>query len=202
MSYLIFGLKRRLLSCEIPPCQRREDVSLSHRQEDEASLCHSSLLLSFCGLSVGQNSWCFWERQFGCRTHVINYDTLRVTLWLVAALGELCYGVLVIQSCPTLCDPMDCSPPGSSVHGILQARILEWLPFPSRGDLPNPGIKPGSPALQTNSLPSEPPGKPLCCGSLIKNCFICRFLSSVYIGVSNSDIYVLNNTFPVQCLAQ
>ena len=35
--------------------------------------------------------------------------------------------VLVAQSCPTLCDPMDCSPPGSSVHGILQARILEWI---------------------------------------------------------------------------
>ena len=35
--------------------------------------------------------------------------------------------VLVTQSCPTLCDPMDCSPPGSSVHGILQARILEWV---------------------------------------------------------------------------
>ena len=35
--------------------------------------------------------------------------------------------VLVAQSCPTLCNPMDCSPPGSSVHGILQARILEWV---------------------------------------------------------------------------
>ena len=33
----------------------------------------------------------------------------------------------VAQSCPTLCDPMDCSPPGSSVHGILQARIVEWV---------------------------------------------------------------------------
>ena len=38
--------------------------------------------------------------------------------------------VLVTQSCPTLCDPMDCSPPGSSVHGILQARILEWVAIP------------------------------------------------------------------------
>ena len=38
------------------------------------------------------------------------------------------------QLCPTLCDPMDCSPPGSSVHGILQARILEWVAIPfSRG---------------------------------------------------------------------
>ena len=40
----------------------------------------------------------------------------------------------VAQSCPTLCDPMDCSPPVSSVHGILQARILEWVVIPlSRG---------------------------------------------------------------------
>ena len=56
------------------------------------------------------------------------------------------------------CDPMDCGPPGSSVHGILQA--MEWLPFPSPGHLPNPGIDPGFPALQSDSLPSEPPGKP------------------------------------------
>ena len=50
----------------------------------------------------------------------------------------------VIQSCPTFCDPMYCSPLGSSVHRILQARILEGLPFPPPGDLPNPGIKPVS----------------------------------------------------------
>ena len=41
---------------------------------------------------------------------------------------------LVVQSCPTLCNPIDCSLPGSSVHGILQATILEWVPMPfSRG---------------------------------------------------------------------
>ena len=47
------------------------------------------------------------------------------------------------QSCPTLCNPMDHSPPGSSVHGILQARILEWVACP-HPDLPDPGIKPAS----------------------------------------------------------
>ena len=56
---------------------------------------------------------------------------------------------------------MKCSPPGSSVHGILQARILEWVPFPSPEDLPDPSIKPRSSALQVVSLPSEPPEKPL-----------------------------------------
>ena len=47
-------------------------------------------------------------------------------------------GGLVAQSCPTLCNPMDCSPPGSSLHGILQARILEWvaMPFSRRSSQP------------------------------------------------------------------
>ena len=67
---------------------------------------------------------------------------------------------LVARSCPTLCNPMDCSPPGSSVHGILQARILEWLPCLPPWDIPSPGIKSASPALQVGSLSTEPPGKP------------------------------------------
>ena len=67
--------------------------------------------------------------------------------------------VLVAQSCLTLCNPMDCSPPGSPVRGILQVRIPEWVRFPPPGDLPDPGIKLRSPALQADSLPSEPPGK-------------------------------------------
>ena len=49
------------------------------------------------------------------------------------------------QSCLTLCNPTDCSPPGSPIHGILQARILEWVAMsPPPEDLPNPGIKPAS----------------------------------------------------------
>ena len=48
--------------------------------------------------------------------------------------------VLITQSYPTLCIPMDCSPPGSSVHGILQARILEWVTMPSTGGRPIPRI--------------------------------------------------------------
>ena len=68
--------------------------------------------------------------------------------------------MLVSQLCLTLCNHTDCTPPGSSVHAVLQARILE-LPFPSPGDLPDLGIKPRSPALQADSLLSEPQGKPL-----------------------------------------
>ena len=68
--------------------------------------------------------------------------------------------VFVAQSCPTLWDPMNRSLLGSSVHGILQARILKWVAIPFFRDLPDPGIEPGSPALLEDSLPPDPPGKP------------------------------------------
>ena len=66
--------------------------------------------------------------------------------------------VLVTPLYLTLCDPMDCSPPGSSAHGISQARILEWVSMPS-SRVPNLGIEPMSPALQSDSLPTELLGK-------------------------------------------
>ena len=67
-----------------------------------------------------------------------------------------------LQSCPTLCDPIDGSPPGSSVPGILQARTLEWvaISFP-RGIFQTQGSNPGLPFLKADALTSEPPGKPL-----------------------------------------
>ena len=54
---------------------------------------------------------------------------------------------------------MDCSLPGSSVHGILQARILEWVAISFSRDLPDPGIEPASPALAGGFFTTEPPGK-------------------------------------------
>ena len=59
---------------------------------------------------------------------------------------------LVAQSPLTLCDPVDSNPPDSSVHGTLQARILEWVTISSPGDLPDPGVEPESSALQAGSL--------------------------------------------------
>ena len=59
----------------------------------------------------------------------------------------VCVCVCVTQLYPTLCDPMDCTHQASPSMEISQARILEWLPFPSPGDLPNPGINPVSPEL-------------------------------------------------------
>ena len=64
--------------------------------------------------------------------------------------------VLVAPSCLTLREPMVCSLPGSSVYGIFQARILEWVAR----------IKPESPALQADALPFELPGKPQCITNL------------------------------------
>ena len=64
--------------------------------------------------------------------------------------------VKVAQLCPTLCDSMD-----YTVHGILQAKILEWAAFPFSRDLPNPGIEPRSLTLQADSLPTELSGKPI-----------------------------------------
>ena len=66
--------------------------------------------------------------------------------------------MLVSQPYPTLYDPMDCSLPGSSVHGIFEAKFWNRLPFPLVGDLPDSGIKPG---LQADFLTSELPGKPV-----------------------------------------
>ena len=66
------------------------------------------------------------------------------------------HAVLVAQSCQTLCNPMDCSLPGSSVHAISQARILEWVAIPFSQDSSSPEINPGSPALQADSSLSEP----------------------------------------------
>jgi len=57
--------------------------------------------------------------------------------------------------------PMDCSPPGSSVCGIPQARILEWLPFLSPGEIPGPGIEPGTPALADRLFATASLEKPL-----------------------------------------
>ena len=71
--------------------------------------------------------------------------------------------VKVTQSCPTLCDPMN-----YTFHGILQARILEWVAFPFSEDLPDPRIRLGSPALQADSFPTEPSGKP--------HVYVCQFL--------------------------
>ena len=70
---------------------------------------------------------------------------------------------LSFRSCPTLCDPVDGSPAGASDHGVLQARILEWVAMPSCREYPDPGIKPlslESPVLAGGFFTTAPPGNP------------------------------------------
>ena len=97
---------------------------------------------------------CFWmlaERGFSCPHANIS------TEWDTVDQGKsLCCCCVVTKLCPTLCDPMDCSPPSSSVHGIFQARMLEWVAISfSRGSSWS-GVKlapPTSPALRVDSSP-------------------------------------------------
>ena len=89
------------------------------------------------------------------------FFTIRATDWCRFFLSYVC--LFSHQSRLILCNPMDYSPPGSSVHGVSQARIQSGLPFPSPGVLPDPGVRPESPAfpaLADGFFTTEPPGKP------------------------------------------
>ena len=88
----------------------------------------------------------------------IKLGQIFLTVWLQYHTIGIC--LVIFQLCPILCDPMDCSPQALLSMAILQARILEWVATHPPGDLPNLGIKPRSPALQADPLPTEPPGKP------------------------------------------
>ena len=66
-----------------------------------------------------------------------------------------------LQLCPTLCDPMDCSPPGSSVQGILQARKLKWDAMPSSGISSQPKDRTLVSCTASRFFTAEPPGKPM-----------------------------------------
>ena len=77
------------------------------------------------------------------------------------------------------CDLTDCSPQGSSVYGIFQAKILEWVAISSPEDLPDPGNKPITPALQAVSLLSESPGKP----QYVSLTHVSRFLKSALLSL-------------------
>ena len=100
---------------------------------------------------------------------------------------KACAVWLVIQSSATPCNPVDCSPPGSSVHGD-SPRILEWVAMSSSRGFPNLEIEHSSPALQADSLPSEPPEKPKNTGvgslSLLQGIFLTQEWTGIQTGVS------------------
>ena len=92
--------------------------------------------------------------------------------------------MLVTQFCPIFSDPMDYIACQASLSmGVSRTRILEWVAIPFSRDLPNPGIKSQSPALQADSLPSEAPGKPL-------SIYLQRFYSSI--SIAQVDLWHIN----------
>ena len=87
------------------------------------------------------------------------------------------------------CDPVDYSLLGASLHGILQARILEWVAISFPEEFPDQGIEPGSAALQADALTSEPPGKPS-----IQSYIFCldsrNYVLSLYINTKNEMLAI------------
>ena len=158
------------------------------------TLCWKCCLFShWMGLASLSGIICLWlwgfisglSILFHCSACIYENTTLLITVWKRDNHSVVSDFLL----------PIDCSPPGSSVHGISQARILEWGAISSsRGSL-NPGIEaasPVSPALQTDSLPSEPSGKPFTMYTSIK----WGIWSDFYNHQSNDDwfdIYISNH---------
>ena len=103
---------------------------------------------------------------------ILIFSNNNVLIFRIHVIYYICHNRLIyymcaksLQSCLTLRDPIDYSQPGSSVHGILQARVLEWGAMPSSSNLPDPGIElvsPAAPELQADSLLLSQLGSPLC----------------------------------------
>ena len=95
---------------------------------------------------------------------------------------------LVAQLCPTLCNPMDCSPPASSVHGDSPGKNIGMgCHALLQGNLPNPRIEPRSPVLQVDSLPAEPPGKSISC-CIIASILCFHHDASLFMSLQLQDI--------------
>ena len=122
-----------------------------HRTPEQQHLIEGSLHTwcpNFCYFCLGNTSWILTEGQEVCVPGLLGLLSISQSESEVA------------QSYLTLWDLMDYSLPHSSIHGCSRQEYWSGLPYPSPGDLPNPGIEPGSPTLQVDALPSKPPGKP------------------------------------------
>ena len=104
-------------------------------------------------LFLGQNRWWCLFRAELIGKWLYFYQSKQFLFVCVCVCAHTC---LVAKLCLTLFDPMDCILPHSSIHGFPRQEYWGGLPFPFPGDLPHPGIEPGSPALQEDSLPAEP----------------------------------------------
>ena len=94
------------------------------------------------------------------------------------------------QSRLTLCDPMNCSPPGSSVHGIFLSKNTRVVPFPPPGDRPDPEIEPRSPSLQVDSLPLSHQGSPFKC--INTNIYMFLYLDYIW-GILKKNKQTMNS---------
>ena len=120
-------------------------------------------LTRFSSFPVWRVTMSVWQ-PWTCSSNVLTLSSALTTVSFSFVTCVICFlCVLFNQSCPILCDPIDCSLPGSSplFMGFSKQEYWSGLPFSSPGDLPDPGIEPESPALQADSLPFEPPGKPM-----------------------------------------
>ena len=114
-----------------------------------------------------QSIFIVWTSQCGMGTPKVPKTLPRGSYLQNSFPNNGCMCAQLLQSCQTLCNPRDCSPPGSSVCGIFQLRILEWINLP--GDLPGPGtepVSPAAPALQVGFFfffTAETRGKPPRC---------------------------------------
>ena len=124
-------------------------------------------LTNFCSLNVfssvnTQRSFIFFPSS-SCCFSLLCHPYSRSLFFKYMLMFSLRVFALSFRSCPTLCDPVDGSPAGASDHGVLQARILEWVAMPSPGDLPNPGI-----TLDNCKVFSPTSHSPIHCSSLLK----------------------------------
>ena len=134
------------LKMELPSVQFSHTVvsdSLQPHGLQHARLPCPSLSPRVCPSSYPLNWWC------------------HPTFSSSVALFSFCEYAKLLQLYPTLCDPVDCSRPGSSVHGLLQARVLEWVAMLFSRGSSWPGIKPVAPALQADSLLLSHQGSPI-----------------------------------------
>ena len=139
-------------------------------QRQKLEKCLSTWFILSCCL---WNPEAMWRRQgwsARCWTRVAHISLPKFSSrsevsssWVSQPINFPCVCVCVcvcVCASVTLCGPMDCSPPGSFVHGILQTKIWKWVAIAFCRGSSHPGIKPGYPYLQADSLPSEPQWKP------------------------------------------
>ena len=112
-------------------------------------------LINCLAYKIGFNKLSSWPTYFRKSCRHLNYRREYFTMTNTILINKIWsrYVYLVAQSCLTLCNPMNHSLPAFSVHGTSKARILEGLPLPSPGDLPDPGSNPGLLHWQVDSLP-------------------------------------------------